>query len=180
MSCKVGIIIYSIVQFIAFLFILVGTPIDMFRAKNVDLIGNTKCLTMWGAKEKCYSTKYDTRINDLFAFCEGRRDRFRAAEAFAIINIAIYGVACILGFVQLCCCHCLRWVCLVLNILGITSVVSWAIMSDSFLKRNGTRGLNVVLCGKLNAYYKYGAGFALFVVAWCLDIINIIFLMLPC
>ncbi|KPA82139.1 amastin-like protein [Leptomonas pyrrhocoris] len=180
MGVKVGIVIYSILQFIAFLLILVGTPIDMFRAKNEDTIGNKPCVTMWGIKEKCYSTKYDIRPKDLFALCKGRLDRFRAAEAFAIINIAIYLVACILGFVQLCCCHCLRWVCLLLNILGISAVVTWAIMADAFGSKSGADRFNIGYCGKLKDFSKYGAGFGLFVTAWCLDIVNIVFLMLPC
>jgi hypothetical protein len=178
MGCKIGIIIYSILQFVAFLFILVGTPIDMFRVKGEKVIGNKGCVTMWGYKKKCYSTTYDLKVGKIFELCKGRKDRFRAAEAFAIINIIIYGVACVLGFVMLCCCHCLRWVCLVLNIFGFTSVVSWAIMADAYGSKSGDLGAGY--CGKLKTLYKYGAGFALLVTAWCLDIVNIIFLMLPC
>ena len=176
MGVKIGIIIYSILQFIAFLFILVGTPIDMFRAHEKSVWGNTQCLTMWGFKMKCYSNTYDIKPSKLFPACTGRKDRFRAAEAFAIINIVVYGVACILGFVQLCCCGCLRWVCLVLNIFGITSVVSWAIMADAHSTKKGD-GLGY--CAKLSVDYKYGAGFALLVTGWCLDIVDIVFLMLP-
>lgn len=180
--CKIGIIIYSILQFIAFVFILVGTPIDMFRDKSINRIGDTQCVTMWGLKTKCYSTKYDTRPKDMFTSCKGRLDRFRAAEAFAIINIAFYGLGCLFGFIMLCCCLCFRWLCLILNILGITSCVSWAIMvyahSTTSDKVNLPSKANY--CLKLKDYYNYGAGFALVVVAWCLDIIAIIFLMLPC
>ncbi|KPI85579.1 amastin-like protein [Leptomonas seymouri] len=68
-------------------------------------LGDTPCLTLWGLKEKCYSTTYDARVSDLFEMCPERRARFRAAQAFAIMNIFIYGVACVLGFVQLCCCR---------------------------------------------------------------------------
>jgi len=179
MGCKFGIIIYAILQFIAFLFILVGTPIDMFRSKDRNVFGNTECLTMWGYKQKCYSTTYDIRINDLFALCTGRRDRFRAAEAFAIICIFVYGVAALLGFVMMCCCSCLRWVCLVLNIVGISSVVTWAIMVDAYHQSSGGSGVSV--CGRMKSdRMKYGAGFALFLTGWCLNIVNIIFLMLPC
>ncbi|KPA82130.1 amastin-like protein [Leptomonas pyrrhocoris] len=182
MGVKVGIVIYCILQFIAFLFLLVGTPIDMFRAKNEDTIGNKPCLTMWGTKEKCYSTKYDIRPDDLFVLCKERRDRFRAAEAFAIIHIVVYLVACILGFVQLCCCSCLRWACLALNILGITSCISWAIMADLYL-RNSSASLTwsgSPNCYKFNLAFKYGAGFGLLVTAWCLNIVAMVFLMLPC
>ncbi|KPI85576.1 amastin-like protein [Leptomonas seymouri] len=89
MACKIGILIYSLLQLVVFLFIFVGTPIDMFRPMDENTLGDTPCLTLWGLKEKCYSTTYDARVNDLFEMCPERRARFRAAQAFAIMNIII-------------------------------------------------------------------------------------------
>lgn len=174
MGCCIGLILYAILQFVAFVFVLVGTPIDMFRSKKENVLGNTPCLTLWGMKTKCYSTKYDSKLSDTFGTCTDRINRFRAAEAFAILSIIVFGVACLIGFIMLCCCSCLRWLCLVLNILGIaTACITWALMVDAYYTSRNT-------CPKLNITYKYGAGLALFVVGWCLDIIDIIFLMLPC
>ncbi|KAL7696245.1 amastin-like protein [Lotmaria passim] len=182
MVCHIGFIIYSILQFIAFLFILVGTPIDMFRAHEKSVWGNTQCLTMWGFKMKCYSNTYDIKPSELFPACTERRDRFRAAEAFAIISIVVYGVACIFGFVQLCCCSCLRWACVLLNIFGITSCISWAIMSDLYLKdtTSSPTWTTSVNCHKLKLNYKHGAGFALLITGWALNLVGIVFLAFPC
>ncbi|KAK7197472.1 amastin-like protein [Novymonas esmeraldas] len=177
MACRIGIIIYAILQFVAFVLVLVGTPIDMFREKEVDALGNTACLTLWGAKLKCYSTKYDAKTNDLWANCKPRLTRFRAAEAFALISIVLYGVACLFGFIMLCCCSCFRWICLVFNIVGIcTSCVTWACMVEAYYRDQGPG----ITCAKFEGSLKYGAGFALFVAGWCVNIINIVFLMLPC
>lgn len=182
MAFHVGIAVYCVMQFIALVFIVVGTPIDMFRAKGVDTFGNKACLTLWGSKEKCYSTTYNTKPSELFAQCTERRDRFRAAEAFAIISIVVYGVAALLGFIQLCCCHCLRWICLMLNILGIFSCISWSLMADLYFKNTTS---SVTWSASANCYrfsrdYKYGAGFALLIVGWALNFIAILFLAFPC
>ncbi|KPI85577.1 amastin-like protein [Leptomonas seymouri] len=154
----------------------------MFRRKDEDTLGNTPCLTLWGLKDKCYSTTYDVRVNDLFVMCPERRDRFRAAQAFAIIFIVIFCVECVLGFVQLCCCTCLRWVCLALNILGIFSCIPWTLMCVMYFRNTESssdwwRSRN---CTRFNTDYKYGAGFALLVTAWCVNTVNIVFIMLPC
>nr|CAJ2467778.1 unnamed protein product [Leishmania braziliensis] len=55
------------------------------------------------------------------------RTLFRRAQVFAIISICVYGLAALLGFIALCCCSCLRWVCLALNIAGVATLcVVWA------------------------------------------------------
>lgn len=176
MAGKVGLVFYCALQLCAFVLVLVGTPIDQFRSKdNDELIGDTPCLTLWGYKSKCYGTKYDSRTKDIWALCDDRRTRFQAAEAFAIISIGVFGAAALFGFIQLCCCPCFRWFCLVLNIVGIvTCCVTWACMASEY---NTGRG---IACAALKDGMRYGAGFALFVTGWCLCIINIVFLMLPC
>lgn len=188
--CKcLGKVIYAIVQLVAFVFILAGTPIDQFRPKKdkvEDWTNNSPCLTLWGRKEKCLSTKFDQRPADAWPLCKARVNRFKAAEALAIVSIGIFGVACLLGFIHLCCCECIRWVCLVLNIVGIaTACVIWACMVESYLRRIGSDP--GVMCGPIKNSVElgstgtnFGAGFVLIVVGWCLNIINIIFLMLPC
>ncbi|CAG9569379.1 amastin-like protein [Leishmania major strain Friedlin] len=175
MACRIGLLLYVISQLLAFLFVLVGTPIDMFRPHNTSRIGNTPCLTLWGYKSECYSTKYDVRSDDLWANCTDRLLQFRVAEALAVISIFVYGLAFIFGVLMLCCCFCLRWVCLTLNILGFGTLgVVWALMVVVYFKDDGSS------CRKLSDQYHLGAGFALFVSTWCRDIFSIIFLLLPC
>lgn len=175
MACSVSSVLYAILQALAFLLILVGTPIDMFRAKTEDVFGNTQCITLWGMKMKCYSTRYDIKTDELWKSCPSRRDRFRAGEAFSIISIAVVGVAALFGFIRLCCCNCLRWFCLLLNIAGIaTAAVVWVCMVDSYYTKRD-------LCPPLkDADTKYGAGFALFVAGWCVCVVNVIVVCLPC
>jgi len=62
-----------------------------------------------------------------------RRDPFRAGEAFAIISICVYGVACVFGFIMLFCYSCCRWLSLVLNIASIaTACIVWALMAQAY------------------------------------------------
>ncbi|TPP49064.1 Amastin surface glycofamily protein [Leishmania donovani] len=168
-------LLYVISQFFAFLLVLVGTPIDMFRANDTSRIGNTPCLTLWGGKDKCYSTIYNVKSDDLWANCPDRRLQFRVAQALAVISIVVYGLAFILGFIALCCCFCLRWVCLTLNILGFGTLgVVWALMVVAYYKDGGRD------CARENLDHQFGAGFILLVVAWCLNTIDIWFLLLEC
>ncbi|CAG9569381.1 amastin-like protein [Leishmania major strain Friedlin] len=175
MACRIGMLLYVISQFLAFLFVLVGTPIDMFRVKGLGRFANTPCLTLWGGKEECYSTKYDVSYDELWANCNDRLLQFRVAEALAVISIFVYGLAFILGFIALFCCLCFRWVCLTLNILGIGTLgVVWALMVVVYYKDDG------LLCPRVSSRFDFGFGFILLLVAWSLNIINIVLLLLPC
>lgn len=192
--CRVGLVIYSIVQFIAFLFILVGTPIDQFRVENDEVFSNSPCLTVWGWKNKCISATWNSLTNDYWSGCPDRVKRFRAAEALSIAAIVITLVAFILGFVMLCCCQCCRWLCLLLNLLGTGCACAvTALMIDAFYNDHETETIPKLnascdalrenrLMGGASAptHFKYGAGFALYIVGWGLCFINIVFLMLPC
>ncbi|KAK7197471.1 amastin-like protein [Novymonas esmeraldas] len=194
--CHVGLVIYLIVQFIAFLFILVGTPIDQFRVQNTEVFSNNPCLTVWGWKRKCISATWDVSTNNYWSGCPERRTRFRAAEALTIVAIGISALAFIFGLFMLCCCRCMRWLCLILNILATGSGCAvTALMIDAFYNNHesGLRKYNnscyalretgsiVAISGTTVAtHFKYGAGFALYIVGWGLCFINIIFLMLPC
>lgn len=197
--CRVGLVIYCIVQFIAFLFTLVGTPIDQFRLSKDEMFSNSPCLTIWGWKNKCISATWDTRTDSLWSSCTDRRNRFRAAEGLSIAAIALSLIACIFGFIMLCCCRCLRWLNLFLNLLatGAGCAVT-ALMIDAFYNRHDEYTaaealVGNITCGALRkdatisgevgigiAHFKYGAGFALYIVGWGLCFVNILFLMLPC
>ncbi|CAJ1018460.1 Amastin surface glycoprotein, putative [Leishmania lindenbergi] len=173
MAFTLALLLYAVLQFIAFLFVLVGTPLDMFHLRSGGRFGNTPCITLWGLNEECYTSRNDISLDTLWMDCPSRRDRFRVAQVFAIISIFVYGLAALLGFILLCCCSCLRWVCLALNIAGIATLcVVWASMVRTYEKADG-------FCVREKLVSFFGVGFSLLVMAWCLDITNIAFLLLP-
>ncbi|TPP40080.1 Amastin surface glycofamily protein [Leishmania donovani] len=171
----VTVLLYVILQFIAFLLVLVATPIDMFRLKKLYQYPHPNpCYTLWGAKFDCSSSTYSVKLSMMWSPCPSRRNLFRLAQVFAVISIFLYGAAFILGLIVLRCCPWLRWVCLVLNIAGMATLcIVWAAMVVTYYKDVPQR------CMPLHFFVNYGAGFGLCLVAWCLDIINIGLLLLP-
>nr|CCM20268.1 Putative amastin-like protein [Leishmania guyanensis] len=167
-----ALLLYVIVQFIAFLFVLVGTPIDMFHQRGGGRFENTPCITLWGSKDECHSGNYSMDLEELWRGCPARQHRFRACQAFAIISIFVYGIAAVLGFLQLCCCSFPRWVCLALNVTGaVTLFIVWASMLVVYYQED-------FLCVREKDLSVLGSGFALLVIAWLLDALNILFLLL--
>jgi len=139
-------------------------------------LGNTPCVTLWGLKESCYSTSIAMKPDQMFGSCNDRLDRFKAAEAFAIISCVVFAAALLFAVVLVCCCPCLKWICLILNIVGVvTACVVWACMADAY---NKTRG-DLFCAAFKTTGYKYGAGFGLFVTGWCLGIVGIVCILLP-
>ncbi|AYU82439.1 amastin-like protein [Leishmania donovani] len=168
-------VFYAVIQFIAFLLVVVGTPLDVFRGNDPPFFERHFCITLWGGKINCSDTSYLFTSDEIWDDCPGRCDRFRAAQALAVISIFLYGTAFFLGVLLLFCCSIFRWVCLVLNIVGIFTLATvWAAMVVTYYKDEGES------CPNLNSDFIYGSGFYLFLVAWCLDIINIAVLLLPC
>ncbi|CAJ1005184.1 putative Amastin surface glycoprotein, partial [Leishmania naiffi] len=111
-------------------------------------------------------------LDDLWKVCPCRLRRLRACQASAIIFIFVYGSAAVLGFILLWGCSCLRWACLAHNVAGIATLgIVWASMVLVYYQ--GT-----VLCVREKDLSALGSGFALLVIAWCLNIINIAFLLL--
>ncbi|CAJ1007780.1 putative Amastin surface glycoprotein [Leishmania naiffi] len=172
MEWNVALLVYAVVQFIAFFFVLVATPIDMFRAKNGQALKG--CLTLWGFKDNCSSLTNDVEISTVWDSCSNRLRLFQASGAFAIISIFVYGAAFMLGVVMLLCSSNLRLVCLGLNIVGAFTVCFvWAVMAMTYLTEDGGP------CPAMRTLLQYGAGFALLIIAWLLDVINVLFLLLP-
>ncbi|CAJ1007779.1 putative Amastin surface glycoprotein [Leishmania naiffi] len=170
MEWNIALLVYVVLQFIAFMLVLVATPIDMFRSNNGQ--GGVQCVTLWGSKANCNGITNDRTISSLFVMCPRRLRLLRAAEAFAIVSIFIYGAAFMLGVVVLLCSSNLRLVCLVLNIVGaVTVCFVWAVIAVTYLTEDGG-------CSALRTLLQYGAGFALLIIAWLLDVINVLFLVL--
>ncbi|CAJ1992514.1 amastin-like surface protein [Leishmania donovani] len=174
MKYNIPLILYVVLQLVAFILLLAGTPSDIFIRTDHGPGYPTICLTLWGFKTDCSSRHHTLTIDRTFGACPPRVHRFRAAQAFTIISILVYGAAFIAGLTLLFCCSFLRLVCLALNIVGsVTLCVVWAAMAVTYNKADGPQ------CTRLSEVYKYGSGFVLFLIAWLLDIINIIILLLP-
>ncbi|CAC9539771.1 Amastin surface glycoprotein [Leishmania donovani] len=173
MGCKFTFLVYAILQLIAFLSVLIGTPLDMFRGDLNDF-GERPCVTLWGFKRMCYSIVYALDTDEKWATCHKRRSRFRMAEALAAISIMVYCAAFVLGVIMLFCCSLLRWVCLTLNVVGLLTLgITWVFMVLAYVQEDG------VLCPALRTDYKFGYGFFLLLVAWVLDLVDIVFLLIP-
>ncbi|CAJ1014839.1 putative Amastin surface glycoprotein [Leishmania utingensis] len=172
MEWNIALLVYVILQLIAFLFVLVATPLDMFCVKNENMTKN--CITFWGFKDMCSGVSHNATVDILWAECTGHLMRFRTAQALAIVTIVLYGSAFALGVVIIFCCSWLRFVCVALNIVGaITLGVVWGLMVVTY-RTDDSRD-----CVRESFLSNYGAGFVLFVIAWVLDILNIFVLLLP-
>lgn len=190
--------LYGMLQFCVLVLMTVGTPLDQFRPRTVaepdinEFFSNSFCITLWGEKDKCFALSYDKRPPVTWSGCDGRVERFTAAETCAVISIVIFAAACIIGSMQTCCCGCLKWLCMLLNIAGVvTAGITWACMIDCYYRAMGsTLSAGGDPCVKMeeykgpnNAYpsgMKFGAGLILIITAWCVNVVNIFILLLPC
>ncbi|TPP42737.1 Amastin surface glycofamily protein [Leishmania donovani] len=173
MALNLGVIIYVVLQFIAFLCVLIGTGVDMFYIKPGAGGGAKICVTLWGAKSDCRGPKVTNPSDKRWELCPRIRNNFRVGQAFAVITIFVYGLAFLFGFLLLYCCSGFRWLCLALNIVGaVTACVVWAVMAVTYRIKEPK-------CEELSIAFVYGTGFGLFVFAWILGILDIIFLMVP-
>nr|CAJ2471558.1 unnamed protein product [Leishmania braziliensis] len=175
MAWSIALLVYVVLQFVAFMFVLVATPIDMYRFRigSVHSFFPDHCITLWGVKVVCSNLAYESSSDAEWALCPTRRDRFRAAQAFAVISIFVYLAAFLLGVIMLFCCRYLRWVCLALNCFGaVTVCIVWVAIVVSYNRDDGDD------CFVVAEFYNYGIGFFLLLVAWVLDILNIPVLLL--
>ncbi|CAJ1013639.1 putative Amastin surface glycoprotein [Leishmania utingensis] len=168
MAWSIALLIYVAVQFVAFFCVLVATPTEMFRMRNGTPQFPNQCLTLWGFKLDCISFIYNLFSDDLWRPCRPRFDRFRVAQAFALMSIFVYLAAFVLGIIMMFCGCDLRWVCLALNCFGaVTVCIVWACMAVTYNRDEG------VGCPALRTIATYGAGFVFLLLAWILDILNI-------
>ncbi|CBZ40998.1 uncharacterized protein [Leishmania mexicana MHOM/GT/2001/U1103] len=173
MAVKLGVIIYVVLQLIAFVFVMIGTGVDMFYIKPEGSFGLRVCITLWGGKTDCRKVQVSNPGNKLWLLCPRIRDNFRLAQAFAIISIFVYGAALLFGCLLLYCCTGFRWLCLALNIVGaVTAGFVWALMVMTY-KVHAPKYV------ELSRVFDFGTGFGLYVCAWVLDILDLIFLLLP-
>nr|CAJ2471888.1 unnamed protein product [Leishmania braziliensis] len=173
MEWNLMLLLYAVLQIIAFLLVLVATPLEMFRiTDNLSVVNGY--YSLWGSHQSVGNLSFFSSSATLWSACPGRLMRFRLAQALAVLSIFIFGAAAALGVVMLFCCPLLRWICVMLNIVGaVTVCVVWAAMVLTYFTNEGRT------CPALMTLTKFSVGFALLVAAWVLDLINITFLVVP-
>jgi len=154
---KKGLLIFAAISFIVLLFVVVATPIEFLK------IGPGK-LTLWELQINGGGT---IKVADL-PVCDAIISRFKAAEAFSIISIftalltflvALVGLAGVMD------------VKLIGAGLGgatfVFTIIVWTIIADLY---------NASHCGTTfkDGGGDYGAGFGLFVTAWCLTVVEVV------
>jgi len=124
-----------IVEAVALVLFVIGTPLAMFKDKNEDLNGDKGCLTMWGYKTKCSDKDYTIKVNEMFegSGCESRKKTFHASEGLSIVSIVVFA-ACIVIALLMCCCSCLtccyRIILMIVIVVGIcTGAAAFACMA---------------------------------------------------
>ncbi|CBZ24106.1 putative amastin-like protein [Leishmania mexicana MHOM/GT/2001/U1103] len=173
MAAKLGVIIYVVLQLIAFVCVIMGTGVDMFYIKPDFSFGLRVCITLWGEKTDCRKLKVTNPSDFRWSRCPRIRDNFRLAQLLAIISAVVYGFAFLFGFLLLYCCSGFRWLCLALNIVGaVTAGFVWALMVVTYRIEDPH-------CQQLSRGFDFGTGFGLILCAWVLDILDLIFLLLP-
>lgn len=166
-------IICLILEAIIFLFCVVGTPIDAYKAKTMTSV--RYCYSMWGYKQ-CGSHK----ANPLGARYKGFptkniRDTMNAAAAFAIISIFVTLVSLVLTVLLVCKCI-FRVIPGVFSIIAfITTLVVWACQAGVYNKKYASVTIaGVEYSSKIKNTYNYAGSFGLFVTAWCLQTIEMV------
>ncbi|KAF8296095.1 putative amastin [Trypanosoma cruzi] len=169
---KLGAILYGAVGFLAFLFVLVGTPIDQFRVRGKKGAGNTPCITFWGIKEDCQSMKYEFTIEEVFRACPSVLRLFRMAEAFSIISILLLLAATILGVAAHFYLKSLKIFATLLLVVSIVTVgLVWVPMAYLY-----NHDVDSCLGGPLKTGLGYGSGFLIIVIGWCLIFVAVVLL----
>ncbi|KAK7199375.1 amastin-like surface protein-like protein [Novymonas esmeraldas] len=159
----IGAVVFTVLQFIVFLFVIVATPVAQFDPKS-----GSGCWTLFGFKNSCGSPGLDRTGTAAFG-CVQRRNNMNGGAAFAIISIFTTLVALVFGVLMLLRISCAVFLPLLFTCLSvITILISWACVAGAY---------SIKMC---NVYFyngvNYGAGFGLMVTAWCLQVINVVVL----
>nr|ACS87843.1 g-amastin [Angomonas deanei] len=173
-ACGIFIAIVCLVlEAIIFLFVLIGTPIDVFKTKSKA--PPRTCYSMWGVKQ-CGAHK----ANPAGAIYKGFPSKailnnMNGAAAFAIISIFVTLVSLVLTVLLVCKCI-PKIIPAVVSILAFfTILIVWACQAGSYNKGTDYGSIfGIVITIKIKQYCNYAGSFGLFVTAWCLQAIEMI------
>ncbi|XQJ30609.1 Amastin surface glycoprotein, putative [Leishmania guyanensis] len=167
------IIVYAAIQFIAFLLVC------RYGAGHVSLqsrenFEDRPCITLWGLKPYCNSIVYSLSSDERFSLCPVRRKRFHMAQILAVVSVGVYGTAFALGVIMLYCCLHLRWVCLLLNIVGFVILpIPLALMVLSYKTDENS------LCRSSETIMTLGLVFISSQLPWVWILSTLFFLLIP-
>ncbi|MBX3294083.1 MAG: hypothetical protein KF881_14470, partial [Acidobacteria bacterium] len=159
----IGSTLFLVIAFIAFAFVVIGTPISWMYRRAVP---TSVYISLWSTETDNAGVITTTYVKD--DTCKSRRDHFKAAEAFSIITIAFAFFAVVMGFVA-------RGTGKGLKAGGVFAILSF--ISNLVCWAAGFRLYWYELCGakSLNdQQYEISAGGALFVSAWVLTFVAIV------
>lgn len=166
-------IVCLIVEAIIFLFCVVGTPVDAFRAKSK--VKPRQCYSMWG-KKTCGAHKNNPDKLPHKGFPSSKiRSIMNAAAAFSIISIFFTLVAMILAILLVCKCM-PSFIAGIFSIIAfISTLIVWACQAGVYYKKyDYTIASGAIEKRKIKDDYHYYASFGLFVTAWCLQTIEMV------
>lgn len=167
-----GATILFLVTFICFAFCVIGEPMGVLMIHSdypttaTDPEGKNPCYTLWGAQSECLGTTYSWRIDK--EDCDAILYRFEFAEAFSILAIfalffQIFFAWGLIGGATY------KTPVLVLSVFAILfTLVPWAIVTSLYTQS---------FCGKdslTSEHTTLGAGYALFIVSFGLQILGTI------
>ncbi|KPI84070.1 amastin-like protein [Leptomonas seymouri] len=201
----VGLIVYSVLQFIALLLVVVATPISMYKMNDgwrdklyPELASSSKqlCVSAWGMKLGCNQKGYHNR-DFTSTFCYRVRVNFKIVEAFCIMTIGFMVFGLVMGILS------------IFQKVGkgatgsigtfamVLCVVPWGIIAGMYYQKPccettgwGTndksvncRGNNTNIVDEDIPGFKdmgsYAAGFGLLVAAWAIQVVAIVFAFVP-
>ncbi|KPA85829.1 g-amastin [Leptomonas pyrrhocoris] len=152
----------AITHFLIVLFVVVATPVDVFKArKNARASG---CASMFGWKE-CGAHRVSS------AFKCGIKSNMGGAAAFAIISIFVTVAAFILLLLSTLNAFKRPLVVLILDgVACLTMLISWACVAGAY-----NQGTCLSLpYGSVSYSYSYAGSFGLMVTAWVFEVLAIV------
>lgn len=163
---KIATFVYIVVECVVFLFALIATPIAQFKLEGFA----TMCITMWGLKLKCDSTKYDARGADAFG-CDQAKNNMAAAAAFSILSIVVLLAAIAWGFLLILQKVSFKWIRPILALVAtVFLLICWACVAGVYTSKM-CEAADFEKYSYKEFGYRYGAGFGLMVTAWVLQLL---------
>lgn len=157
-----GIIIFTVLVFIAFVFCLAGNTIGMFNSRT-----NSSCYSIWGYKPRCLGSwfvKVEFRRED-GRTCEKSESLIQAAQAFSVMCIIGGFLTTCVAILELLHFAELAIVCIIMSVINtVATLVVWSTMIALYWS-------NQCHTRRFPHEYRIGPGLALYISAWCLQMV---------
>ncbi|KAL7694907.1 amastin [Lotmaria passim] len=201
----IGLMVYVVLQFITMLFVVIATPIQLFKINNdwrdkiyPELVGSKKrlCVSAWGMKLGCNQKGYYNR-DFTHTFCYRVRLDFKIVEAFCLMTICFMVLGLALGILSIFQKVSKGATGAIGAFAMVLCLIPWGIIAGMYYQKPccETTGWNtdnkVRNCVGNNTNIRnedipgfkhmgsYGAGFGLLVAAWAIQVVAIAFAFAP-